>query len=202
MDCNTPLEKIITRCNDVGINCIAVADHGTVEGGLRMQEIAPFPVIVAEEILTPQGEIMGVFLKETVPTCSSAREAIECIRAQDALVCLPHPFDTFRGLRMSVTEIEELLPEIDIIEAFNARCPFGRPTTRATAFADRHGIMKCAGSDAHAPIEIGNAYVEMPEFTDKDSYLQALAKGKIRGSRSNLLVHFHSMWARVRKAFS
>ena len=202
MDCSTPLEKIVARCNEVGIDCIAVADHGTVEGGLRMQEIAPFPVVVAEEILTPQGEIMGVFLKETVPTCSSAREAIERIRAQDALVCLPHPFDTFRGLRMSVTEIEELLPEIDIIEAFNARCPFGRPTTRATAFADRHGIAKCAGSDAHALIEIGNAYVEMPEFTDRDSYLQALAKGKIRGARTNPLVHFHSMWARMRKAFS
>jgi len=202
MDCNTPLERIVARCGEVGINCIAVADHGTVEGGLRMQEMAPFPVIVAEEILTPQGEIMGVFLKETVPTCSSAREAMERIKAQDALVCLPHPFDTFRGLRMSQTEIEELLPEIDVIEAFNARCPFGRPTTTATAFADRHGVAKCAGSDAHSPIEIGNGYVEMPEFSDKDGYLRSLRKGKIRGARTNPLVHWHTIWARVQKAFS
>ena len=66
MDCNTPLEKIIQRCLEIDINCIAVADHGTVEGALKMQDMAPFTVIVAEEILTPYGEIMGMFLKETV----------------------------------------------------------------------------------------------------------------------------------------
>ena len=68
MDCETPLNKIIERCLKVGINCIAIADHGTAEGGLRIQSMAPFPVIVAEEILTPDGEIMGMFLKETIPS--------------------------------------------------------------------------------------------------------------------------------------
>jgi len=64
MDCNTPLERIISRCLEMQINCIAVADHGTVEGALEIQQMAPFQVIVAEEILTPHGEIMGMFLKE------------------------------------------------------------------------------------------------------------------------------------------
>jgi len=201
MDCTMAPEKVIARCMELGINCIAVADHGTVEGGLRTQELAPFPVVVAEEVLTPHGEIMGVFLKESIPTCSSAREAIDRIRAQGGLVCLPHPFDTFRGLRLNVKEIEELVADIDIIEAFNARSPFTRPTTRATAFADKHGIPKCAGSDAHALVEIGNAYVEMPEFSDKEGYLEALARGRIRGFRSNPLVHFHSLWAKLRSAF-
>ena len=201
MDCSTPLERIITRCNELGINCIAIADHGTVEGALKMQELAPFTVLVAEEILTPQGEIMGVFLKQTIPTCKSAREAIERIRAQDALVCIPHPFDTFRGLRMNRREVEELVGEIDIIEAFNARGPFPWPTTRATTFADKHGIVKSAGSDAHTPAEIGNAYVEMSEFSDKEGYLQALAKGKIRGFRSNPLVHFRTLWTKFMRAF-
>ena len=62
-----PLEKIVSRCLEIGINCIAISDHGTAEGALRMREIAPFPVIVAEEILTPHGEIMGMFLERLYP---------------------------------------------------------------------------------------------------------------------------------------
>jgi len=201
MDCNSPLDRIITRCNELGINCLAIADHGTVEGALKMQEIAPFKVIVAQEILTHQGEIMGVFLKQTIPTCRSALEAIERIRAQDGLVCIPHPFDTFRGLRMKRHEIEELVGEIDIIEAFNARSPLPWPTTKATEFADKHGIVKSAGSDAHAPSELGNAYVEMPEFEGKEDYLQALAKGRIKGFRANPLVHLNTVWAKIKRAF-
>ena len=52
MDCDMSLEKIVDRCNKLSINCIAIADHGTIEGALRMQEMAPFKVIIAEEVLT------------------------------------------------------------------------------------------------------------------------------------------------------
>ena len=201
MDCDTPLEKIIERCNKLGINCIAIADHGTIEGALRMQDIAPFTVIVAEEVLTPDGEIMGVFLKETVPSGSSVRETIARIKEQDALVCLPHPFDTLRRLRLSEAELDKLAADIDIIEVFNARSPFAQSSRKARAFADKHGLAGCAGSDAHSPIEIGRAYVHMPEFEDKDGYLRALREGRITGKRSNPLVHFLSVWAKLKKAF-
>jgi predicted metal-dependent phosphoesterase TrpH len=201
MDCDTPLEKIIERCNKLGINCIAIADHGTIEGALRMQDIAPFTVIVAEEVLTPDGEIMGVFLKETVPSGSSVRETIARIKEQDALVCLPHPFDTLRRLRLSEAELDKLAADIDIIEVFNARSPFAQSSRKARAFADKHGLAGCAGSDAHSPIEIGRAYVHMPEFEDKGGYLRALREGRITGKRSNPLVHFLSVWAKLKKAF-
>ena len=87
MDCSMSLQQIIDRCLEKGINCIAIADHGTAEGGLKMRELAPFKVIVAEEILTPHGEIMGLFLEETVPSRISAEQAISRIRAQGGLVC-------------------------------------------------------------------------------------------------------------------
>ena len=199
MDCDTPVEKIIARCLKVGINCIAIADHGTIEGALKMQEIAPFPVIIAEEILTPHGEIMGVFLKEGIPSGQSIEQTISRIKAQGGLVCLPHPFDTVRKLRLDSGRLEELVKQIDIIEVFNARSPFPWSSTRARAFAEKHGLVKSAGSDAHTTFEIGNACVEMPEFEDKDDFLQALAEGKISGNMTNPLVHFRSLWARVKK---
>ena len=74
LDCNTPLEKIVSRCLEIGINCVAISDHGTAEGALKLREMAPFTVIVAEEILTPHGEIMGMFLEKTIPSGLSVAE--------------------------------------------------------------------------------------------------------------------------------
>ena len=201
MDCNTPLEKIIQRCLGIGINCIAIADHGTVEGALKLESIAPFTVIVAEEILTPHGEIMGMFLQETIPSGLSVEQTIARIRAQGGLVCIPHPFDTLRQSALDGRVIETIIGQIDIIEVFNARAPLLRGSDKANTFAEKYGLLKSAGSDAHTVTEIGNAYVEMPEFTGKDDFLQALAKGEISGHRTNPLIHFASLWTRLRKRF-
>jgi len=199
-DCSTPLEQIINRCQETGINCIAIADHHTAEGALKMQGIAPFPVIVAEEILTPHGEIMGMFLKESIPSGLSVEETIARIRAQDGLVCIPHPFDILRPTALDSEIIEELAAQgqIDIIEVFNSRTIFRRYSAKAKTFAQKYGIPGSAGSDAHTPQAIGNAYVVMPEFNGRDDFLQALAKGRIIGHRTSPLVHINSALARLR----
>ena len=201
MDCNMSLEKIISRCLETGINCIAISDHGTAEGALKMQNLAPFPVIVAEEILTHHGEIIGMFLEESIPSGLSIEQTISHIRAQDGLVCLPHPFDTLRGIRLDSKRLEELAGQIDIIEVFNARSPLRRSSAKARAFAGKHGIAGTAGSDAHTLNEIGSTYVEMPEFNDRDDFLQALRQGKVLGHRANPLVHFGSTWISLKKRF-
>ena len=199
MDSSMSLEKIVSRCLEIGINCIAVCDHGTAEGALRMREIAPFPVIIAEEILTPHGEIMGMFLKQTIPSRLPVNEVISQIRAQGGLVCIPHPFDIIRpsGLRRNI--IEEIAEQIDIIEVLNARTILPRNSAKVLAFARKYGIAQSAGSDAHTPSEIGNAYVEMPEFNGRDDFIQALEKGKISGHRTSPFIHFATTWARLRK---
>jgi len=201
MDCNTPLEKIINRCLEIGLNCIAVADHGTIEGALRLKDIAPFTVIVAEEIDTPHGEIMGMFLTEGIPSGLSVEQTLARIRTQGGLVCIPHPFDTFRQSALDGRIIETIIDQIDVIEVFNARSPLQRDSTKANLFAEKYGIRKSAGSDAHTVSEIGNAYVEMSEFSGRDDFLQVLEKGKIMGRRTNPMVHFASVWARLRNHF-
>jgi len=201
MDCDASLEEIIERCLKTEINCVAIADHGTVEGALEMQRLAPFPVIVAEEILTSNGEIMGMFLKEGIPSGLSIEQTISLIKAQDALVCLPHPFDPFRGLRLNNKGLEELAEQIDIIEVFNARGPLSGPANKAEAFAMKYDLPGTAGSDAHSINEIGRTYIEMPEFDGKDSFLQALRQGKISRHRSSLLVHFRTTWTKVKRFF-
>ena len=199
MDCDMSLEKIINRCVEIGINCVAIADHGTIEGAVKMREIAPFKVIIAEEILTPHGELMGMFLKEGIPSNLSTEETISRIKAQDGLVCVPHPFDTLRQSALNSNGIEALVGQIDIVEVFNARTLLLRYSSKASVFARKYGIPGSAGSDAHSPPEIGNGYVEMSEFNGKDDFLQALAMGKISGHKTNPFIHFGTTWARIKK---
>jgi len=201
MDCDMSLEDVISRCLETGINCIAIADHGTVEGALKIQSLAPFPVIVAEEILTPYGEIFGAFLKEGVPSGLSIEQTISHIRSQGALIGLPHPFDPFRGFRLDSKRLEELGEQLDFVEVFNARSPFPWFSTKAQAFAEKYGIPGTAGSDAHTPNEIGNTYIEMPEFNGKDDFIQALREGKISGRRASPWVHFGSTWTKLKRSF-
>jgi predicted metal-dependent phosphoesterase TrpH len=200
-DCTTTPEAIVKRCQKIGINCIAVADHGTIEGAQRVKEIAPFRVIVAEEILTPLGEIMGMFLTESIPSNISVDEAFRRIKAQNGLVCLPHPFDSMRGINdRGFREIAELLPQVDVIEVFNSRAMrLGGSNAKALAFAKEHRMLQSAGSDAHTRGEIGHAYVEMPEFDDVDGFRHALAQGHIFGHHTCPMIHVVSTLQTLKK---
>ena len=199
IDCLTPLEQIVERCLKLNINCIAVADHNTIVGALKLKEIAPFKVIVAEEILTPVGEIMGLFLSEKISQGLSLQEAISKIRSQGGLVAIPHPFG--RSLPWSANRLTstEVLFQVDIIETFNSRTPFSNSIARAGKLAKEQRKAASAGSDAHTLGEIGRAYVEMPEFDGPDDFLNSLSQGRIFGQRSSYLTHFASTWARIRK---
>jgi len=199
IDCLTPLEQIIVRCLELGIDCIAVADHNTITGALKLKEIAPFKIIVAEEILTPAGEIMGLFLNEAVPRGLSWQETISRIRNQGGLVAIPHPFGRSLPWNSNMLTSAEILSQVDIIETFNSRTPFSKSTTRAWELAKEQGKPTSAGSDAHTLGEIGRAYVEMPEFDGADDFLDSLAQGKIFGQKSSYLAHFASTWAKIRK---
>jgi len=199
IDCLTPLEQIVERCLKLGINCIAVADHNTIAGALKLREIAPFKVIVAEEVLTPVGEIMGLFLSEAVPRGLSPQETISRIRSQSGLVAIPHPFGRSLPWKANVLTSTEVLSQVDIIETFNSRTPFSNSIARAWKLAKEQGKAASAGSDAHTLGEIGRAYVEMPEFDGPDNFLNSLAQGKIFGQKSSYLAHFASTWAKIRK---
>jgi len=195
------LESIIERCLKLGINCVAIADHGTTAGAIKLREIAPFTVIVAQEILTPIGEIMGLFLTENIPAGLSPEETISRIKAQGGLVCLPHPLDRFRGIARHYEEIEKVIADVDIIEAFNSRVFLKSYNKKAEVFAREHGLPCSAGSDAHIPHEIGHAYVEMPEFDGGQEFCAALKKGMVFGRRSCPLVHVTTAWIEIKRRF-
>jgi hypothetical protein len=199
MDCLTPLERIVEHCLATGIGCVAVADHNTIAGALRLREIAPFKVIVAEEVLTSAGEIMGLFLSERVPRGLSPQEAISRIRRQGGLVAIPHPFGRSLPWQANPLTSAEVLSQVDIIETFNSRTPLSSGMARAQRLAEEWAKSASAGSDAHTVSEIGRAYVEMPDFDGPKDFLNALDQGQIIGRKSGYLAHFASTSARIRK---
>ncbi|MBI4296375.1 MAG: PHP domain-containing protein [Chloroflexi bacterium] len=203
LDCNTELEDIIAQCQRKSINCIAISDHGTIEGALKLKEIAPFKVIVAEEVLTPHGEIMGMFLKEGIKSGQSVEAVVSRIKAQGGLVCLPHPFDILRPTSaLKEHKIEEIAGQVDIVEVFNSKAILRASATKARHLAEKHGLAQSAGSDAHTAAQIGRAYVEMPEFDGKDDFLAALASGKIFGHKITPALYLRGAWARLRKGLN
>jgi len=173
-------DTLIARVQQAGMDCIAVADHNTTAGALELQALSPpFKVIISEEILTREGEIIGLFLSGTIPPGLSPEEAIRRIHAQGGLACVPHPFDRFRSSAMQEGTLERIAASIDIVEIANARTFPIQDLSRPLKYAKKYHKPACAGSDSHTLPEVGRAFVEMPDFNMPGDFLQALSQGII-----------------------
>jgi len=193
LDSLLPPKTLFKVCRMKGINCIAVTDHNSIEGALKMKKY-PMKVIVGEEITTKNGEIIGLFLNEAIPKNLSLEETVEKIKEQDGLVYVPHPFDR---LRNKVKADESFWKKVDIIEVFNARTIFLEDTKKAFEFAKKNKIHFGCGSDAHTSFEIGNAYILMEEFDTKKEFLKNLSKGKLFCKKSPIIFHIFTKAVKI-----
>ena len=189
-DSETELEDFVARCVKTGLDCIAVTDHNTIQGALKVQAMAPFQVIIGEEIKSAGGEIIGLFLKEGIPRGLPALETVRLIKEQGGLVSIPHPFDHFRRSVISREALNEVLPHVDIMEAFNARNTLQRDNLKAEELALEHGILTTAVSDSHTLVEMGRTYVEMPDFDGTpEGFRQSLAQATQVRRQITPLIH-------------
>ena len=196
-------ERLVARCQKVGLSCIAVTDHNTTEGARVVKDIAPFLVIVGEEVRTSEGEVTGLFLTETIPEGLSIGETARRIKDQGGLVSIPHPFDRFRGEVISRRGLDEVVQYADIVEVFNARNNLSADDRKALDFAREHGLLTSGVSDAHTTMELGRTYVEMPDFDGTPaSFKLALAQGKIVGRRTSPLIHVVTSLTKIRTRLS
>jgi len=177
-DTRTSLSQVIDRCLANNINCVAVTDHDTIEGALELQKIAPFKVIVGEEISSSEGHIIGLFLEEVIPHGLSARETIQEIHNQQGIAVAPHPFARIAGQSLGQAFIDNSFL-FDAVEVANSNNIFRSDDARALAFAESNDLLKIAGSDSHLPCGIGSSIVEMADFDDPFSFLHSLETAKI-----------------------
>jgi predicted metal-dependent phosphoesterase TrpH len=195
-------QKILDRCDKLGIDRIAVTDHDVISIALEVKAMAPDRVIVGEEIQTNQGEIIGYFMKELIPGGLDPMETIERLRAQGAVISIPHPFDALRTPNFTRAQIEAIAPYVDALETFNARCISNTPNLQAEAFVQSHGLLETVGSDAHSFLELGKANLVMGEFHDAETFLKALRDAQKITKRSSPFVHIISRFAKIYKRMS
>ena len=172
------------RCRRLGLAPVFLTDHNTIEGAVQLLASQQFAVVVGEEVMTRDGELVGLFLTEVVPQGLSVKEAAARIKAQGGLVYLEHPYDANRR-HPSEEGIEEVADMIDIVEVWNGRSD-DRINTRAAQLCDLLGAAPGAGSDAHSLKEIGAVYVELEGFAGAQDFLAKLRAGRIVGRRSGL----------------
>ena len=199
-DSEAKYEDIIRAVRRRNLSALAVTDHNRIEGALRMRELAPFPVVVGEEIKTNEGEIVGLFLAERIPPLLSPEETIARIREQGGVVYIPHPFDRVRQRsHLGLAALRRLVKQIDVIEVLNSRTTFPWDNRRAEIFCAQYGLRRGAGSDAHLPREIGQAWMELPAFDTAEEFLRNLEQGRAVGHVSSPLVHLATRWVKLRR---
>jgi predicted metal-dependent phosphoesterase TrpH len=190
----------VNKCIYLGLNCIAITDHNTIQGAIAVKELAPFTVIIGEEISTAGGDLVGLFLEEEVPSGLTALETVRRIKDQGGLVSIPHPFDRLRSSVISPEALEDILPHTDIIEVFNARNISKKADERALELARIHGVTGTAVSDAHTLMELGQTFATLSGFDgSSQGFLDSLRQGTLTKSRSSPLVHLFTLYNKLTK---
>ncbi|MFN8445819.1 MAG: PHP domain-containing protein [Caldilineaceae bacterium] len=199
-DCLTRTTALIEHARQVGLNKIAVTEHNRLDGALRAKELAPDLVIVGEEIKTTHGEIIAYFVTQEVPKGLSPEETIDRLRAQGAVISIPHPLDSIRRTAMGRENVLRIIDRVDALEVMNARCVRPKDNEDAAQLATQHGKLATAGSDAHVLYEVGRCYLEIPPFEDNaQSFLEALRAANAKGVISPFWPHMMSTYAKLRK---
>ncbi len=198
-DCLSDPEAVLARARARGVQRIAITDHNRLEVALAMAARYPDEVIAGEEVKTAEGiDVIGLYLREEIPKGTPAAETCSLIKAQGGLVYLPHPYAGGKGA--SGKHAEDLMPQVDVVEVFNARLHPGKLNGPAEVLAERWGRVRGAGSDAHTVNEVAGAFVEVaPHANEPAALLEALGRSRVRGVTTPWIVHLASMWAKVRK---
>ncbi|MBN1150607.1 PHP domain-containing protein [candidate division WOR-3 bacterium] len=192
------LQDIIRSIEEGKTDKVFITDHDKVENALNYAKKFPGIIFPGEEVATLSGELLLLFVSEKIPPGLTLEKTVEIAIDQQCFISIPHPFDRFRGSRIS-GDIEKAAALADAVEVKNARCLFGGDNSKALLFAREKGLLFTAGSDAHSPCEIGRCGLLMPDFQDCQSFRQSLKDARIIGGLSPFFVHFLSSFEKWRK---
>lgn len=169
-------EQILTSGK---LDFVAVTDHNETRFARMLQKKLGDKIIIGEEIGTQQGEIIGLFLKETIPGGLPIEEAVAHIKAQGGLVYIPHPYETFRK-GVQEEGLQKTKKEIAIVEVFNGRGRLRGKPMLAAAFANGNKLARAASSDAHGVQGLGITYSWIEEAPTKSNLAKLLQNASLK----------------------
>lgn len=184
------------KCRLLRICLIAITDHNNIDGGIKFKEFCKrhgdhVQVIIGEEIFTSEGEIIGLYLKENIPSGLSAKETVNRIKQQNGLVYVPHPYDKKRQKTvLQETAIAENKDMIDCIEIHNGRNISSDYSSFQRLIAEKYKLNHIVGSDAHTLIEIGRNYMDINVIPNSpDEFLKVIQTAKFHQKECIRLAH-------------
>lgn len=181
-----------------GLDYIAITDHNTITMAQEIQRDLGEHIIIGEEITTSRGEIVGLYLRQTIPAQLSPAETVTLIHEQGGLVYIPHPFETVRK-GLSATDLEEIAAAVDIIELHNGRAVFQNKTREAYTWAAAHNVAGAASSDAHGAIGWGRTFTVLPETPTRKNLTRLLQKAEYRIGNPGVRALLYPKFNRLRK---
>jgi predicted metal-dependent phosphoesterase TrpH len=175
-DGQSSIESLIERCRELGLDRIALTDHNTVDGALKLARMAPELTIVGEEAKTLEGEVIGLFIRRRVTPYLPPEEAMDLIHEMGGLTYVPHPLDRNRA-HFRPERIVALADRIDIMETYNPWCDSSANAAAAGLAADL-GKVPATGSDAHAVRELGRSWMEIDDYSSPADFLEKLRSAR------------------------
>ena len=156
-----------------GLDVVCITDHDSLQGAeAAAAEKSKVEVVIGEEVSTADGEVLGLFISERVPPNLTAEETIDRIHALGGVAIAPHPFSAHCS---SVADrLSEL--KLDGVEVFNAFHRDGYANDLAQKMCQELPLAKTGGSDAHAPMMVGDGYTTYDGTTGEELRRAILSK--------------------------
>lgn len=177
-------EEVVETAILKKIDCIAICDHGEIQGALLAQKFAkekPILVIPGIEIKSKDGDILGLNIQKKIPDGLSTKETIEEILKQGGMPAIAHPFDYFLPFSQIEKYVSFFKEKKVAIEIFNGSLFFNFSNLEAQNFAKKHNLPFIVGSDAHSLNFIGKAFLEIQK--DCNSIEQVLEEIKNKNTK-------------------
>ncbi|TQD27257.1 PHP domain-containing protein [Methanolobus vulcani] len=151
-DSLSTLKNILKKAKSLGLDGLAITDHDTIKGSLKMSDLNkqlgnPLNVIIGSEIKTNLGDVIGLFLSDEIVS-RNFEDVLDEIHNQNGFAILPHPYKTFEYIPQNV------LKQIDAIEIFNARIP-EILNNKSNDLVMKTHMLYTGGSDAHMIRHVG-----------------------------------------------
>lgn len=169
------LKQYLYSLQDEKLDCIAITDHNTIDTALELNETLGERVIVGEEIMSKEGEIIGLFLSDFIEPGQSAIETVRAIKAQKGIVYIPHPFETMRKGLLSES-LQKIADFVDIVEVHNGRAWAQNRGPQAVTWATLHRKARASSSDAHGVKGLGHCYNLVDEIPSRHNLISLLNK--------------------------
>ena len=162
-------EHILKVAFQHGLNIIAITDHNTLDGALKVKELSltkdtpEVAVIIGEEISSTAGHICGLFLSHVIPRDLEPDETVRHIHDQGGIAIVAHPLASMpKSLNLEALDhlVNHDNPTCrpDAIEVLNGFPWQIKRHSQLLSLNNEFGLAVTAGSDSHGPSSIGCAY--------------------------------------------